>query len=592
MANEKKTYPKENEELATKVSNFYTNSREARREQEAGWDKIVEKYEGAFEISDSSKDFHINSKLLFQSHQRIVNKMKRVDRKLFADGANLNTLGIVKDTLNTVQGVGGFVDALVSDWGTFHKFVLLGDAFLWMGAGNDEMPVKFKNVNLLGVFLDPAATKMTSVSTEEAVREVLVVFEEKNEDIDKMFPDLDYIKGRLPMSESAWQKNRLRQTNQQITRTEAEFTTTEIGYYYNIKGTTLTYAIYVGAGLKLAELAEGDKYPFFDYQKEAYIPLLNFKCFPVPRGFYGKGVGHLLYDLAIVQEKLRNMALWHVEDNINPIQILTTSGGAGGFLDQMLQARELRAMNEKALIINELRMDGSNTSNGTLNSLRTDPLTAEYERMQRELTVEIKRCGIPIDDIDRPTSETATATISEETRATAFVQQIQEQNREPYSNADMYTIHILKDTVSVSSNFPIMTAATLSSGDPVNAVGKKKLPKGLQVNLGKVIDHLDFYTFWSSPQSRSGAHKSSILEKEEMDTIMPFLGALPEDVQRELIDYRLEIAGIKVDSGKKPDSAASPDAGAKNVPPLANPPQATGKKGSPKQLLDAVSKNL
>jgi hypothetical protein len=252
-------------------------------------------------------------------------------------------------------------------------------------------------------------------------------------------------------------------------------------------------------------------------------------------------------------------------------------------------------MNEKALIINELRLDGSNSSNGSLSSLRSDPLTGEYERMQAELTTEIKRCGIPLDDIDRPTSETATSTLAEENRATSFVQQIQEQNREPWKNADMYTLFLLRDTVTRKSKFPIITSATLQDGSPINFVGGKKVPDNLMINLGKIIDHLDLYTFTVVPQSRSGAHKNPIIEKEEMDTIMPFLGALPEDVQRELISQRLAFVGINVrNSLPKQETMATQTptpsgGGGASIPMGGTSPYP---KRSPEQFLSQLNKEI
>lgn len=541
---------------------LYRKSREVRRTYEDAWDNITEKYNEGFEVTIEGERFRVSSKLLFQAHQRLVNKIKRPERKFLSDGLTDLELEVVRDAVNTVQEAGGIIAALGDDWGAWHKFLLLGDAFVLVGAGSsDEVPVEFKTTSLLNVYVDPFANSMNNSTNESTVQDLLMIFEKDYDqgvlDAERKGWNTKFNMGNIPVDEDTFDQRfdiTQRQRDEQRPRKYQE------AHYFNIKAEKPVYVIYGGTGPTILKKFEGDEYPFF-MDGKPYIPVLNFKCFPSATGFYGWGIGHLLYDLAVVQGKLRNLALDHVQDNVNPINILTTSDKPGEFLNQLLVAREAQAMNEKSVIINSLNQAGQNTNTGSLSVLRTDPLTAEYERMQRDLETEVKRCGIPLDSIDRPVSETATATVAEAASATEFIQQIQEQNNPTYKDLDLMTISILKDTVPTDSEATIITKAELPTGERVNA---PESPEGTKITLGEVVELLENNKVTVDVKSKSGAHKTPAERRFELNEAIQL--AQGTKVAPQLLAEALRIRGFNFSAEDlvgeaQPETPEAPDQG-------------------------------
>ena len=529
---------------------------------EQSWRKIAQKYVDTFDTTGiTEKKTSIKSKLIFQGHQRIITKMKRPDRVFVGEGASSIGLEVVRDGINSVQEAGGLQDAFMANWGAAHRFVLLGDAFILVTPNpdkndtnkiNSKTPVTYKSVPLQNVYVDPFALSMRNEGGVNDCKEVLVVFEMSYDEAKRQFPNAKFRSGCLPMDMN--DRDRIDFTNEQ--ESEMEDRKVQIGYYYNIQAEKPVQLIIAGTGADEISRLEGDKYPFYlkKDNNDPFIPLVNFKCFPVPTGFYGRGVGHILYDISIVQEKLRNLAIYQVEDNVNPIAILNILGDSKNFTSQLLQAREARALREKAVILNEIDGDGSPSNSGQIQQLITNPLTQEYERMLNDLIIEVKRCGFPIDDIDRPVSETATATIAEETRATAFVQQIQETNSDSYKDLDLFTMAIIRDTVDPDDETPITTHAKLSTGEMVNdsehlqemqrLAQKFGMPPARQrpVTIGDVSDFLQVHDVSVDVKSRSGALKSSVVERAEIESIFPLIQGTP--IANKLISKRLRLAGL------------------------------------------------
>jgi hypothetical protein len=262
------------------------------------------------------------------------------------------------------------------------------------------------------------------------------------------------------------------------------------------------------------------------------------------------GTGQLLYDLAIVQERLRNLAFTHIGRNVNAISVLNVArGNSGDFMNQMYNARELQAMNEFSVILNE---SGDQGGFAKMEQLRTDPLTSEYERMQNELTLEIKRCGFPIDEVDRPVTETATATRAELGATTQFVQQIQEINRDAYRDIELLTLNIIKNDC-VNSKEPIITVLKNDKGQNLNSkdalIGLNPETGAIETeepySFGDVADALREYSIAIKTDSRTGAFVTNAERGAALAEAMNM--AAPMGGSRELLRQYLSNKGIVAD---------------------------------------------
>lgn len=491
---------------------LYSRARDVRRSSpdnvEDTWEKLVNYYNSTFEYgsrygvgsTSSSRinsfapggyggQFQVQGKLLFQAQKAIVRNMRRPDRRFLSDDLNDEKLQIVKDAVDTVQEKGGLYESLTEKWGIFNRFVSLGDSFIRIGFSKendiDNAPIKYTIANLNNVYVDPFATTMRSATGQGAAGKILVVEEMSYDKAKLLYPDKNFYEGRLPMTQD--QYDQIDKSDSQ--QSEIESRVVEIGYYYNIESEKPFYGVYAGRNATPLLEVEGDKYPFFKNEKP-FIPVVHFKCFPKPQGFYSGGVWSLIYDWSLVQQQMYNSALKHVEDNVNPIVFMSVQGRASSIKEQILTARQARRLGEKAYIIDEVR-EGGSTNRANLSQLRTEPLTAEFERINNLLSQELRRMGIPIDDINRPASQKATTTLAEEAAKTSFIQDIIETNTKAFEELDELTIAMIK---------------TLGIDNTTKVVTKVSTPK--PITLGDVVDDIDEKDIQVDVESRTGAYKT------------------------------------------------------------------------------------
>ena len=524
-------------DIVASALELYDKARYYKQPVEESWKTLATAYMDSFETNSRPQKTKISSKLLFQAVQRFVSKTKRPERRLLTSNIDPLVLEIATDGLNTIQERGGLNDALNTNWGLMSKNALFGTGFLHIMPNLDKSgerldsyrPILYRQVSLQDVFIDPYATHMRSEGMVQAATKVLIKYTISMDQAKAMFPNSSFSSGVLPMTYEEY--DRLDYSD--VQRRE-QSDKVEIGYYFDIGKEKPTYAILVGSTATVVSRKVGDEYPYYLQKdnKEAFIPLIGFKCFPVPEGFYGRGLGHLLYDFLVAQEKLRQLAMYQVEDQVNPVTQLNIMGSPQDFISQMLEVRKQRSIGEKGFIYNYIE-EGIPSAQGGLQSLTTQALTQEYERFMQDLTNEVKRCGVPIDDIDRPVSETATATIAEETRATAFVQQVQEQNSDSYKDIDLFTMAIMRDLGDEKSGTLIYTQAKMPGGN--------ELPEEA-VTYGALVDLLNTYDFAVDVQGRTGALKTPLVQKAELSELLSLSQGTP--IFNKLVGKRLRMAHL------------------------------------------------
>jgi hypothetical protein len=479
---------------AMAATDLYQRASNARRYNqinfEDNWKILTDFYNDSMN-GINTEDFEVKSKLLFQGMNKIVRNMKRPARKFLANGMTLEKLEVIKDAVDMVQADGGLYDCMTEDFNLFSRFTALGDCFVMLGYGDDNQPVKYTMPSLTSVYVDPTANCIRNKTDIGIAGEVLVIEEMSYDRAKKMYPKKKFYNGRLPMG-NIWSKDYNKSEYQRLGGDER---IVEIGHYYNIDAEKPYYCVIAGSGASIIETYEGKSYPFFSIENKAFIPLIHFRGLTSPTGFYNYGVWHLLYDFSKLQKELRNMAYKHMKSNINPVGIVNIEGVAEEFLEQWAIAREAQSLGERGFIINEIRGGVSNNS-GQLTQLVQAPLTSEYERMLNDLTTEIKRCGIPIDDIDRPSSQKATTTLAEEGARLEFVQDIMERNIESFKEVDLLTIAMIASGVDFNNDKKVVTKVNYADGVPS------------QYTLGAIADALKNSNIDVDVESRTGAYKS------------------------------------------------------------------------------------
>lgn len=515
---------------------LYARARTSRRnygyDLDNTWQRLVDFYNdsmnGADQILSSdnsfqtneSGNFQVKNKLLFYALNSIVKNMKRPSRKFRSEGDITVKTSVIKDAVDMVQADGGLYDCLTEDFNLFNRFVGLGDSFIMLGFGNDKQPVKYTIPQLTNTFIDPAANCLRNKTGIGAAGEALVIEEQSYDKAKKNFPNKLFMSGKLPMS-TTWDDN-FNKTEYQKYMQDNRIV--EIGHYFNIDAEKPYYCILAGTSATVLAKYEGKDYPYFDLDGNPFIPLVHFKGLVTPTGLYNKGIWHLLYDYANLLKEIRNLALKHVQMNVNPVGIVNIDGTAEEFLEQWSIAREAQALGERGFIINEIR-NGGNTSSGNVTELIQAPLTAEYERMLNDAVTEIKRCGIPMDEFDVPASQAVTNTLTIEAAKNKFIQDLQERNTESYKELDTLTMAMMASGVSVENQKTVITSE-----------GK--------FTLGAIADALKNINIDVDVESRSGAYKTEAYQLAASNEMLQL--AMGTAVEGKVKAEALRLRGLEV----------------------------------------------
>jgi len=475
-----------------------------RATKEGEWRAIQDLFELGFVVSDPTGTRRIESQLLWQAIYKTVSKMKPLDAQIHGSNVDENKEKIVTDGVSTVMNKGGFTNVLRDKFGVFYRMLLWGDAFVRIGTdSNSDFPIKFQNTSLLNIYVDPYATQMRSPSSEKDVDELVAVYKYSWDEAVALYPEYEKIGGLGEVYRSTNYKE-LDYTEQQDTEIQAR--EVEIAHYYN--RSQKNYTIFGGSQYTLIKEYKGADYPFMK-DGEPYIPFLHFMAFPSSEGFYNYGLGHILYRLAILTRQLNNRAINYVIDNVDPIRMVNVpAGDASKFFNKLLAAQEAQAGGRKGFIINEYSASDPNAGSINIETFRSEPITTEWERLFARLDQEIKRLGIPLDDIDRGRSTTATQIIAEEENADLFVKQILEQNASEFQFAWEVSIEFIKEFVSNKNKTRInMTTAVEMEGQQVLMS---------DITLGDIKNELSKKNFFVKVNARSGAVPSNIMQQAQI----------------------------------------------------------------------------
>jgi len=503
--------PNEDNPAINSAIKLIERSELVRSDRESQWEAIQELFEMGFEVSNPSGTKKLESQLLQQAVNKVVQKMKPLDVSLHSSQADMAKEKIVTDGVATVLSEGGLVSCLRDKSGAFQRLALFGDAFIRVGVDVDsKYPIKFQNASLMNIYIDPFATNFRSIAGENDVNELVAIYKYSWDEAVSIYPQLekDGTSGVIPRQAV----EELDYTQEQETKIEER--EVEIAHYYNISAKR--YVIFAGSALTVLDDVEGKDYPFMK-DGDPYIPFLHFMCIPSSEGFYNYGIGHILYKLAIITRQLNNSALSYSMDNVDPLRIVNVPNGqVNKFFNKLQMATESKASGRKGFIINEYSPSDPIAGQNRVETLSSESLTTEWERLYSKLDQEVKRLGINLDDIDRGRNVTATQIISEEENASDFVKQILEYNATTFKFAWEIAIELIKRSIKKGNKTQINSTVNVKlEGQDVSIQG---------VTLGEISDELRKRDYFVKVNSRSGAIPSNIERQAKLSRAFSVLG--------------------------------------------------------------------
>lgn len=501
-----------------------TNLIHNQREQE--WRTIQDLLEAGIEIHSTVGNRKITSKLIYQAVMQVVNKMKPLDFEIFGiDNAVKGQDGkiipgskevkdsIMTDAISTAMDEGGFAQCLRDKGGAFFKMAIFGDAFVQIGAkkGNG-FPVEFRVGSLSDVYIDNGCVDIRDPVSGLSANEVCMIYRYSWGSFCNVYPEYvdKVVKGTIPRS-LRWRKQ-LEKTWIQTFYNDEDVI--EVAHSWNLG--TKSYVCFAGAACTVLYEEKGENYPFM-LNKEPYIPVLHFKYWPSTEGFYNPGIGHFLYDIALLSQEMDNMAFRHASDNIDPINFVAVpQGQESKVFAKIRTANDQRKAGGKGYaVIGYGSGDAAGRSGIGIENFQSPPITEEWERAFTRLEKQIGRLGIQIDSVDRGEQITATQTLSEEENADQNVKQVMEFNASEFKFAVSIVLQMMKELVKKTDKTPIHISHIVEiAGQPVDLS---------DLTFGAIAEELKKHDYYNRINSRSGAIPSNTMKRAEIQVILPYL---------------------------------------------------------------------
>ena len=468
--------------------------------------------ENGFNIKTPTGTIKITGKLLYQALWRMIARMKPLDFTLFAVGRSeahrkLSTAGV-----STCLDVGGFLTQFRGKMGLSFNMLLYGDAFLQVYETEDtDNPIEYSIIPATNVYTDVTAVGVYGNGKGRDATKLLTITPMTWGEFCAEYPDFKdkVARGKIPR-ESALKDQNL--TWVQDTEKDEDLVEVACGYDMVNK----YYTKFAGASCTKLEEMSGDDYPFMD-GKKPYIPVLQFFAAPSSEGLYNHGIGGMLYDLAVEYQRLMNMAIAHIEYNVNPIDIISTAHGqAATFLQRLKSAYAMQSAGKRGVVAMErdpMAGGGDYVRAETLNTVNN---ASEFQMMIEYLDREVRRFGISVDDIDYGPQTTATQILSSEEAQNMFIKQTMEYNASNFKRVVELTMLAIKH--SRKSKMPLNISTKIKLTDEATGQEVEVLPEDATLDL--VQDEFRMFHYYARVNARSGAYPSGVMRREQLRNIL------------------------------------------------------------------------
>lgn len=438
------------DEVWKRITDFVADAYEIVSEEINNWENGVRMYDDCYN-TDEDNVKRYNPDMLKNITDRVIEGLGMSDFILRIPKAKEYEKQIVRDYITQVMQQSGLTSELRDDDKGVLSWALLGSLILnWGKADDDEIeegiPIKFQSWRLSKCFISSSSVKIRDYNGKRDANELFLIEEVpyeqaleeyENKKVEKKSPYTGKIfgKGKLPVTIS---DDRIQRETEEVQ--DEQNNITEIGHYFNLYHGI--YQVRIGEKATPVELYDDNdprlpNFPF-KYNNKNYLPIELLKLFTTIGKLYGKGTFHRYGKIARNDASLRNMAHQFADDNVNADRFLKMDiTNLETFQTQLDLHRQLKAEGERTYIPIGLQEEV------VAGDLRSQPLTNEFERLRNDIVQIVTEGGVAIKDVDRPASESATATLSEEKAKTRLTDSVVEKN----AGATTFLVKIVIDFI-------------------------------------------------------------------------------------------------------------------------------------------------
>jgi len=502
---------------------------------EGVWRAIQQLFEGGFTVQNPSGTKKITSKLLLQILWKVVNKMKVPDFKIYKAGpfalkANMEEMQkdqqtrdwaeqVVTAGVSTVMKEGGFLQCMRDKGGAFYKTALFGDCHVQIGYDNDnsDYPIRFRVGSLSDVYMNNSCTDVRDPVGGLGADEMVIIYRYTMDQFETLFPHMKnkVAAGEIPRAYRY--RKQLEKTWLQTIYDPEDII--EVGYRIGIDKNLTVFAgtacvvveEFNGDPRKDLKPGEADKSFPYIMDGNPYLPILHFKFFPSSEGYYNYGIGHMVFDLAVITAQMDNMAYGHAGDNIWPITFVNSPNkNTSKLFNEILKAHEMRAAGGKGYVLSENALGQG--SGVTIEPFQSAPITGEWERAFTRLEQQITRMGFRLDAPDLGANPNEMSIMAEQEATDSPIKQIIEWNSSTFEDAVNFTMDSLRRFVEDDDQTPLNSTTDIE-------MGEIKTPmRGIP--LGWIAKELRDNKYFVVVNSRDGTIPSNVMEQAQITKTM------------------------------------------------------------------------
>lgn len=543
------------------------------------WRAIQELIEAGFTVMNPTGTKKISSKMIAQILWKVCNKFKIPDFNIHRAGpfalltdpeeiqraAQIRELieKVVTAGVGTVMKEGKFIQCMRDKGGCFYKSGLFGDSHMQVGycEDNSDYPITFRVVSLSDFYVNSSATDIRDAVGGLSADSTVLIYRYTTDQFEAEWPEFKnkVAGGEIPRSYRY--RKQLEKTWLQTIYDPQDII--EVAYYTSITGVQVVFA---GSACTLLQKRKGYDEKTSDTQKpgagefpyvmdgKPYLNTLHFKFFPSSEGYYNYGIGHMIYDLAVLTQQMDNMAYNHAGDNIWPINFVNTPNkSASKLFNDILKAHEMRANGGKGYVVSA--NPPGQGSGVTIESFQSQPITQEWERAFHRLEQQVERFGFHLDAPDLGANPNEMSIMAYQENADEPIKQIIEWNASEFEMAVNMTINAIMKFVDDDDMTPLNSTVDFDNGDT-------KLPlRGY--TLGMVAQELRANKYFVTVNARDGAIPSGVAEQarisKSMSTLIPGTKAW---AQLNVEQAKLNGRNIKLEDVMPPQAGAAPQGAA------------------------------
>jgi len=444
---------------------------------------------------------------------------------LEADGADAEVLDIIMSGFYDLVEKSDLIDAYENKSGGMKRAYEVGDSLLKFQINSLTDLPHFGTEDFLKFFPTEFATEMRTASGERSVNKCVMSFTYSWDEAVQIYFDQDFkTKATGGRIESIADIEKNAYTAEQLSVMDERVCEVALGIDITDRKNPIQqiFAGVTSAPIEIKKGAEDEgntqRFPWWKGRgesREPYIPLIHLRCITKSKGFTNNGFGQLFYKTALAERMNKNSGLVYMQNNINAKHVLQVGNIDASEWNKHSQIADQFIARGKQGVI---PISDAQDQRISLTTLRSEPLTGEFERSTNVIDRDIAR-WFNIDSNITDSTKTLGALELEEESQDLILREIAKNNVSEIKFALELIINYLENDADTGDKRKLRVS-TKVNGKEIETFGMGTL------TIGQMAEFFQKHEVTVRVQGETGVKSSDTLRKARMNAEINRLMAL------------------------------------------------------------------